>query len=147
MGDRNFNYLSDMNSAQPTKGLFVGDLSSSTTERDLQALFGRFGQVVAVEVKRGRHGDSLLHGFVEFDSASSAFTAIQALNGIKFKSRKMRVNWTNTKFTPTLEAESWIQVQVNFSSKNVGFFIFLFLFGRIFVTFYIIYRDVLLADH
>lgn len=92
MTDRNFSYLSaDMISTQPTKGLFVGDLSSSTTERDLQILFGSFGQVVAVEVKRGRHGDSLLHGFVEFDCESSAFSAIQKLNGIKFKGRKMRL--------------------------------------------------------
>lgn len=78
------------NTGHPTKGLFVGDLASNTSERDLQILFGVFGTVSAVEVKRGRHGDSLLHGFVEFDSESSAFAAIQTLHGLKFKGRKMR---------------------------------------------------------
>lgn len=103
---------------QPTKGLFIGDLASNTTERDLQVLFGAVGKVTAVEVKRGRHGDSLLHGFVEFDSESSAYSAIQSLSGLKFKGRKMRVNWTNTKVSPNPEADSWAQVQVNFVAKN-----------------------------
>lgn len=119
MSDRSFLQQECLNfSAQPTKGLFVGDLSSSTTERDLQILFGAIGKVIAVEVKRGRHGDSLLHGFVEFDSEECAFSAIQTLNGLKFKGRKMRVNWTNTKVPTNPEVESWVQVQVNFMSKN-----------------------------
>ncbi len=92
MSDRSFLQQECVNSSfvQPTKGLFGGDLSSSTTERDLQILFGAIGKVIAVEVKRGRHGDSLLHGFVEFDTEECAYSAIQTLNGLKFKGRKMR---------------------------------------------------------
>eukprot|EP01042_Synura_sphagnicola_P033847 gene33847-43429_t len=68
---------------QPTKGLFIGDLASNTTERDLQVLFGAVGKV----------------------------TAVESLSGLKFKGRKMRVNWTNTKVSPNPEADSWAQVQ------------------------------------
>lgn len=74
-----------------TKGLFVGDLSSFCTEKDLHYLFSEFGNITNVEIKRGRHGDSLLHGFVEFDSETSAHLAIQGLHGRKFKGRKMRL--------------------------------------------------------
>lgn len=75
---------------QHTKGVFVGDLSSFCTEKDLYDLFARFGRVSAIEIKRGRHGDSLLHGFVEYDSEQAASTAIQAMNRFKYKGRKMR---------------------------------------------------------
>jgi RNA recognition motif-containing protein len=75
---------------QHSKGVFVGDLSSFCTEKDLYDLFARFGRVSAIEIKRGRHGDSLLHGFVEYESEQAASTAIQAMNRFKYKGRRMR---------------------------------------------------------
>ncbi len=103
-----------------TKGLFVGDLSSFTTEKDLHQLFGTFGPILSVEIKRGRHGDSLLHGFVEFASEASSYSAIQALHNRKFKGRKMRVNWTNMKVPQTKNVDVWTLVQVHFSCPNVS---------------------------
>lgn len=102
-----------------TKGLFVGDLSSFTTENDLHQLFGTFGSILSVEIKRGRHGDSLLHGFVEYASEASAFSAMQVMHNRKYKGRKMRVNWTNMKVPQTKNVDQWTLVQVNFSCKNV----------------------------
>ena len=73
-----------------TKELFVGDLSSFCTESDLNKLFSEHGSVVFVEIKRGRHKESLLHGFVELSTSEEAEKALIALNGFRFKGRKMR---------------------------------------------------------
>lgn len=73
-----------------TKGLFVGDLSSFCTEKDLYAMYSPFGPIIAIEIKRGRHGDSLLHGFVEYDSVVSSYRAMEALHGRKIMGRRMR---------------------------------------------------------
>lgn len=75
---------------QATKGLFVGDLSSFCSEKDLYAMFVPFGPILAIEIKRGRHGDSLLHGFVEYDSVVSSFHAVEAMHGRKIMGRRMR---------------------------------------------------------
>lgn len=73
-----------------TKGLFVGDLSSFCTEKDLYAMYSPFGTILAIEIKRGRHGDSLLHGFVEYDSVVASFRAMEAFHGHKIMGRRMR---------------------------------------------------------
>lgn len=103
-----------------TKGLFVGDLSSFTTEKDLHQIFSPFGSILSVEIKRGRHGDSLLHGFVEFASEAAAYAAIQSMHNRKFKGRRMRVNWTNMKVPQTKNVEAWTLVQVHFNCNNVS---------------------------
>lgn len=72
------------------RSVFVGDLSFFCTEIDLANVFSRFGHVVTVEIKRGRHGDSLLHGFVEFDCDASAELAIQHMNGRKWMGRTLK---------------------------------------------------------
>lgn len=105
---------------QPSKGVFVGDLSSFCAEKDLYDLFAPFGRISAIEIKRGRHGDSLLHGFVEYESDQAAAAAIEAMNGYKYRGRRMRVNKTNMKLPPVPEAETWVQVQVHFVTKNIN---------------------------
>lgn len=77
-------------SLSSTKSLFVGDLSFFCTEVDLGPLFAKFGNLASLEVKRGRHGDSLMHGFVEYELESSAQVAIAELNNRKFMGRCMR---------------------------------------------------------
>lgn len=72
------------------RSVFVGDLSFFCTEIDLANAFSRFGHVITVEIKRGRHGDSLLHGFVEFDNDTAAERAIQFMNGRKWMGRRLR---------------------------------------------------------
>lgn len=103
-----------------TKGLFVGDLSSFATEKDLHHIFSPYGSILSVEIKRGRHGDSLLHGFVEYASEASAYAAIQDMHNRKFKGRKMRVNWTNMKIPQTKNVDMWTLVQVHFNCQNVS---------------------------
>lgn len=70
--------------------LFVGDLSFFCSETDLSSLFGQYGQVVSSQLKRGRSGDSLMHGFVEMESHEQADVARVTLTDKKFMGRRMR---------------------------------------------------------
>lgn len=72
------------------RSVFVGDLSFFCTEIDLAAAFSPFGRVLSVEIKRGRFGDSLMHGFVEFESEACTHTVIHHMHGKKFMGRTMR---------------------------------------------------------
>lgn len=103
-----------------TRCVFVGDLSFFCTELDLAECFKHCGSISRLEVKRGRHGDSLLYGFVEFHQEASAELAIREMHGVKLLGRRMKVNWTDTKPTPTPGADQWVQVHVNFLSLDIG---------------------------
>lgn len=75
----------------PTRAtLFVGDLSYFCSESHLRNLFGNFGRVINVEIKRGKFGDSLMHGFVDLEDASQAKVAVQQLHNSLFMGRIMR---------------------------------------------------------
>lgn len=93
-----------------TRSLFIGDLSFFTNEKDLLTLFLKFGPLMVrkisiflcplmtfplygeqgVEIKRGRNSESLLYGFVEYESKVVAVEAMLAMNGFAFKGRRMR---------------------------------------------------------
>jgi len=79
-----------MDEQRASRSVFVGDLSFFCTEIDLGPIFAKIGNIISLEVKRGRHGDSLMHGFVEYDLESSAQNAIAQMNGRKFMGRCMR---------------------------------------------------------
>lgn len=73
-----------------TQSLFVGDLSFFCTEDNLRSLFGTYGKISSVEIKRGKFGDSLMHGFVEMESADSAKQALESLNETRYMGRNIR---------------------------------------------------------
>jgi RNA recognition motif-containing protein len=73
--------------------LYVGNLSFSTTEQDLEELFGQSGQVQSVSIVTDRDtGRSRGFGFVEMDTRESAEAAIRALNGTELDGRSLTVN-------------------------------------------------------
>jgi len=72
--------------------IYVGNLSWTTTNSDLQALFSQYGQVTSAHVIEDREtGRSRGFGFVEMDE-EGARSAIQALNGADLKGRNLKVN-------------------------------------------------------
>lgn len=75
---------------QAKGALFVGDLSFYCNESDLKQLFSPYGKIKRAEIKRGRFGDSLMHGFVELDSITGAQRALEDLNTTKFLGRRLR---------------------------------------------------------
>ncbi len=67
--------------------LYVGNLSYSITNQDLEELFGDQGQIVSVNIIEGKG-----FGFVEMASPDEAQKAKDALDGMDFKGRTMRVD-------------------------------------------------------
>jgi hypothetical protein len=72
--------------------LYVGNLSFSTTEGSLEALFSNYGNVEEVAVITDRDtGRSRGFGFVTMDD-NGAREAMEALNGNDFEGRSLTVN-------------------------------------------------------
>lgn len=73
--------------------IYVGNLSYSVTEEDLQNEFGAFGELASVNIIKDKFtGRSKGFGFVEMPSNSEADAAIKALNGKDLKGRNIKVN-------------------------------------------------------
>ena len=75
------------------KRLYVGNLSYSLMDNDLQQLFSATGTVVSAQVIMDRSsGRSKGFGFVEMNSDEEAQAAITALNGKEIEGRPLTVN-------------------------------------------------------
>ena len=67
--------------------LYVGNLTYSVTNSELEDLFSTYGEVIEVNIIEGRG-----FGFVELANPSGAEKAKEALNGTEFKGRTLRVD-------------------------------------------------------
>ncbi len=75
------------------KKLYVGNLSYSVTDSDLQELFSAHGTVESAQIIVDRDtGRSKGFGFVEMSSNDEAEAAISALNGQQHDGRALTVN-------------------------------------------------------
>ncbi|OGL42444.1 MAG: RNA-binding protein [Candidatus Schekmanbacteria bacterium RBG_13_48_7] len=73
--------------------LYVGGLSFSTTDNQLEELFSSHGTIESAKVITDRYtGKSRGFGFVELSSPSEAKKAIDALNNTEFDGRTITVN-------------------------------------------------------
>jgi RNA recognition motif-containing protein len=72
--------------------IYVGNLSTETTEEDLRQAFEAFGQVISVKILRDRvTGESNGFGFVGMSVSDEGQTAISELNGKNLKGHAMKV--------------------------------------------------------
>ena len=84
--------ISQYSSNMSTK-LFVGNLSYSVTENDLEDLFAQHGSVREVNLILDRATNrSRGFGFVTMDDRQSADAAVEALNGTEWEGRTLTVN-------------------------------------------------------
>ena len=75
-----------------SKNIYVGNLSWSTTDADLHAMFSQYGQVSSAHVIEDREtGRSRGFGFVEMDD-EGARKSIQAQHGTDCQGRNLKVN-------------------------------------------------------
>ncbi len=83
--------------------IYVGNLSWSMTDQDLQDLFTPYGEVVTAKVVMDKFnpGRSRGFGFVEMSDDEAARTAISGLNDLDLSGRKIVVNES----TPRPEGE------------------------------------------
>ena len=72
--------------------IYVGNMSTETTEDDLRQTFEAFGQVISVKILRNRvTGESNGIGFVGMPVSEEAQTAISELNGKNLKGNAIKV--------------------------------------------------------
>jgi len=74
------------------KRLYVGNLSYKVTEKELQELFGEFGEVAFAKVINRSDGRSKGFGFVEMADEAMAAAAMEKLNQSTFMERTIVVN-------------------------------------------------------
>lgn len=73
--------------------LYVGNLSFSLTNDELEKIFSQYGTVTKVSIIIDReNGRSKGFGFVEFAEASHAKKAVEAMNGALVSGRNLKVN-------------------------------------------------------
>jgi len=73
--------------------LYVGNLSYTTTEADLQTLFAKAGEVVSIALIKDRDtGDAKGFAFVEMTTQVEAEKAMKMFNGQYWNNRELKVN-------------------------------------------------------
>ncbi|XAR72917.1 hypothetical protein NMG60_11019723 [Bertholletia excelsa] len=83
--------------------VFVKNLSQSTTEEDLEKIFGEYGTITSIVVMRDADGNSKCFGFVNFESAEDAARSVESLNGKKFDNKEWYVGKAQKKSERELE--------------------------------------------
>ena len=75
------------------KKIYVGNMSYSTTEDQLEGWFAEYGTVLSATIIVDRYTDrSKGFGFVEMEEEDAAMAAISALNGTEKDGRQIKVN-------------------------------------------------------
>lgn len=75
--------------------LYIRNLSSSTTEQDLRALFAQSGTVLLVDIIKDRlTGRSRGYGFIQMSNPAEAENAVDRFNGWKLDNTELRVGFT-----------------------------------------------------
>jgi cold-inducible RNA-binding protein len=78
--------------------IFVGNLSYSTTDDTLRALFEQHGEVSSAKVISSREtGRSRGFGFVEMPNDEEARAAVAALDGQEYEGRPLKVSEAHSK--------------------------------------------------
>lgn len=71
--------------------VFVKNLAESTTDEDLNKIFGEFGPITSAVVMKDAEGNSKCFGFVNFENADDAAQAVESLNGHKLDNKEWYV--------------------------------------------------------
>ena len=73
--------------------IYVGNLSYRMDDKELEAVFSKFGVVKSAKVIMDREtGKSKGFGFIEMEDSVAGAKAIEALNGNENEGRTLRVN-------------------------------------------------------
>ena len=74
------------------KKIYVGNLSYSTSESELETLFSQFGEIININLIKDRDtGRFKGFGFIEFSAPDQAEAALK-LNGETFQERPLKVS-------------------------------------------------------
>ncbi len=81
------------------KRLYVGNLSYTTTEKDLSDLFSQVGSVTFTKIINNPEGKSKGFGFVEMSTEEEAQAAVEKFNQYELQGRTIKVNEANPQRT------------------------------------------------
>ena len=89
------------------KRLFVMNLSYQVTKEEVEALFGKYGEIVDVEIPFRKHGKGvpLGLGFVRFTTSEGAIQAFAELDKTYFQGRKLHIKPAEKKPPPPVEEQ------------------------------------------
>lgn len=71
--------------------VYVKNLAETTTDDDLKMIFEEFGEITSAVVMKDKEGKSRMFGFVNFEKAEAAVTAIEKMNGIVVDEKELHV--------------------------------------------------------
>lgn len=78
--------------------IYVGNLSKSTTQQELNTLFAQAGNVTTAEIiKERKSGESKGFGFVTMSEQSEADKAISMFNAYTFSDHALKVSMANSR--------------------------------------------------
>jgi restriction endonuclease Mrr len=87
--------------------IYVGGIPFNATDEELGAHFGRFGSISSVQLATDQiTGRNRGFGFIDFEDAKAAETAVAALNGEAFQGRYLTVNFVHIRSREKSEAVS-----------------------------------------
>ncbi|CAA0826461.1 Polyadenylate-binding protein 2 [Striga hermonthica] len=92
--------------------VFVKNLSESTTEEDLQKIFGEFGTITSTVVMKDEDGTSKCFGFVNFENPDEAARAVDSLNGATIEDREWFVGRAQKKSEREMELKNRFEQSV-----------------------------------
>ncbi|KAK3018388.1 hypothetical protein RJ639_003978, partial [Escallonia herrerae] len=69
--------------------IYVKNLPETTTDEDLENMFGKYGSITSAVVMKDGNGKSRCFGFVNFQEPDGAAVAVENLNGMSFKDDKI----------------------------------------------------------
>jgi len=73
--------------------IYIGNMSSDTTEDQLRQAFEGFGEVSTINIIADRYsGEPRGFAFVEMSAKSEAIAALSGLNGQELNGRSLKVN-------------------------------------------------------
>jgi len=73
--------------------IYIGNMSSDTTEDQIRQAFKAFGEVTTINIITDKHNNKPKgFAFVEMSEKKSAMAAISGLNGQMMNGRKLNVN-------------------------------------------------------
>ncbi len=75
-----------------SSNLFVKNLSTDITNKELYDLFSEYGNIISINLKKGKNGENLGYGYVNFEKEQSAKNAIENLNQKEFKGKNLIVS-------------------------------------------------------
>ncbi|CAA0265442.1 unnamed protein product [Arabidopsis thaliana] len=91
--------------------VYVKNLVETATDADLKRLFGEFGEITSAMVMKDGEGKSRRFGFVNFEKAEAAVTAIEKMNGVVVDEKELHVGRAQRKTNRTEDLKAKFELE------------------------------------